>query len=115
MNIFNNGIVLGLILALIDIISMTSVKEISIKNLEEKWIIFAFMLYGSHMILFRYGLSNTSISMSTLNLTWNLFSSIVITIIGIYYYKENITNLQMYGVLFGLVSLLLFGLNEFNR
>jgi len=115
MNIFNNGIALGLSLAVIDIIAISTVKEISIKNFEEKWIVFAFMLYGYQMILFRYGLSNTSISMSTLNLTWNLFSSIVITIIGIYYFKENITNLQMYGVLFGLVSLFLFGLSEFHN
>ena len=113
MNILNNGLFIGLILAIIDIISMSTVKNISINKLKDNWILFAFILYGSQMLIFKYGLEHTS--MIGLNLTWNIFSSIVISIIGLYYFSENISNLKMYGVLFGLISLILFGLSDYYK
>jgi hypothetical protein len=113
MNILNNGIIIGLCLAIIDIISMGMIKEINIGNLHDKWLSIAFILYGSQMLIFNYGLSITS--MTILNLNWNLFSSIVITLLGIFYFKENITNLETYGILFGLVSLILFGLSDYYK
>ena len=113
MNIFNNGIIIGLILALIDIISMGTVKSITVNKLKQNWMVFAFILYGSQMLIFKYGLEHDS--MTVLNLTWNIFSSIIITILGMYYFNESISNLEMYGVLFGVISLFLFGLNEFNK
>lgn len=113
MNIFNSGIFIGLILAIIDIISMGIVKEVSIKKFNNNWMIFAIILYGIQMIIFRHGLEN--VSMTTLNLTWNIFSSIVITLVGLYYFHEKISNLEKYGVLFGLISLILFSLSNIKN
>ena len=104
MSILNNGIIIGLSLAIIDIISMGMVKEINIGNLHDKWLSIAFILYGIQMLIFNYGLSKTS--MTILNLNWNLFSSIVITLLGIFYFKENITNLETYGIIFGIAYIL---------
>ena len=113
MNILNNGIIIGLTLAIIDIISMGIVKEVSIDKLNKKWLSIAFILYGSQMLIFNYGLSN--ISMITLNITWNLFSCIVVTLLGIYYFEENISNLEMYGIMFGFISLFLFGMSKYEK
>ena len=113
MNILNNGFYIGLCLAIIDIVSMGMVKNINIGKLERNWLVIAFILYGSQMIIFNYGLSNTS--MTVLNLTWNLFSSVIVTLIGIYYFKENLTNLETYGVIFGLLSLFLFGISNYQK
>jgi len=113
MSIFNNGITYGLILAFNDVINMSINKEIIIGNLATKWLPFICILYGSQMFIFNKGLQVTQ--MSLLNLTWNLFSNIIITIIGIYYFKENISNLESYGVAFGLFSLFLFGLAQYQK
>jgi TRAP-type mannitol/chloroaromatic compound transport system permease small subunit len=113
MQIFNNGIVIGLCLAVVDIISMGITKQINIGGLNSRWLIFACILYGGQMLIFNYGLH--LISMTVLNLTWNLFSNVVITLIGLYYFKENITHLETYGILFGLFALFLFGLSEYTK
>jgi len=113
MNILNNGIIIGSCLSLIDIISMGIIKQINLGILQQNWISIAFILYGSQMLIFNYGLSTTS--MTTLNLTWNLFSNIVITILGIFYFKENITHLETYGIGFAIFALFLFGLSEYKK
>ena len=113
MNILNNGFFIGLCLAILDIISMGMVKNIYLKNIPEKLLIIAVVLYGIQMLIFYHGMLYTS--MTVLNLTWNLISSIIVTLIGIYYFKENISNLETYGVLFGLLSLFLFGLSKYEN
>lgn len=110
---FNNGIVIGLSLAFIDIISMGITKQIKLGLLQKGWLLIAVILYGSQMLIFKYGLNITS--MTVLNLSWNLFSNIVITLIGIYYFKENINKLETYGILFAMFALFLFGLSEYNK
>ena len=113
MNIFNNGLVIALSLAFIDIISMGITKQINLGILQKGWLLISVILYGSQMLIFKYGLNITS--MTVLNLSWNLFSNIVITLIGIYYFKENINKLETYGILFAIFALFLFGLSELNK
>jgi TRAP-type mannitol/chloroaromatic compound transport system permease small subunit len=113
MNIFNNGTIIGLSLAFIDIISMSIIKQINLGLLQKNWLPIAVMIYGCQMIIFNYGLNITS--MTVLNLSWNLFSNILITLIGIYYFKENINHLETYGLLFAILALFLFALSEFNK
>jgi drug/metabolite transporter (DMT)-like permease len=113
MNIFNNGIIIGLCLAMVDIISMGITKQINIGILHQNWLAIAFILYGGQMLIFNYGLKITT--MTTLNLTWNLFSNIVITLLGILYFKENISHLEKFGILFGLFALFLFGISEYYK
>ena len=113
MNLFNTGLLYGLLLSINDLFSMSIIKQITIGNIASNWLIITFVLYGCQMILFYNGLKTTS--MSTLNLSWNLFSNIIITAVGIIYFKENLTNTEMYGIGFGLLSLFLFGYSQFNK
>ena len=113
MNLFNTGIIYGLILAINDLFSMSITKEIVIGNITSNWLIISIILYGFQMILFYNGLKTTS--MSTLNLSWNLFSNIIITSMGIIYFKENLTDTEMYGIGFGFLSLFLFGYSHYNK
>ena len=113
MNLFDGGLIFGLLLAFNDLITMSISKEIIIGNLTSNWLVITFILYGFQMYIFNKGLSVNG--MGVLNLTWNLFSNIIITIIGIYYFKENITNLESFGVAFALFALLLFTIAEFNK
>jgi multidrug transporter EmrE-like cation transporter len=111
MNIFNNGITIGIFLSMIDIITMGIAKKVTISKLKENWMIIAFILYGSQILLFKYGLEYTS--MTALNITWDLSSCIGVSIIGLYYFKEDINKLEGFGILFGLISLILFGISDY--
>jgi hypothetical protein len=113
MNIFNNRIIIGLCLAMMDIISMGITKQINLGIFHQNWLAIAFILYGAQMLIFNYGLNITT--MATLNLTWNLFSNILITLVSILYFKENISQLNKFGILFGLLALSLFGLSEYYK
>ena len=113
MNISNNGIAIGLYLAIIDILGMTITKQVSIDFLQSNWMAFAFIIYGCQMLIFRHGLESTS--MTVLNLTWNLFSNILITLIGLLYFKENISHLEKYGLGFAIFALFLFGLSKYQK
>jgi len=110
MNIFGNTTIVGLLMALNDVISMGISKNIVIGNLAYNWIIIAFILYGFQMIIFYNGIKFNP--MSTLNLSWNLSSNIIITLIGIYYFKENISHLQLWGIGFALFALFLFSIGQ---
>lgn len=106
MNIFESGIIVGLIMSINDLLSMGITKEIVIGNLANNWIVIAFFLYGVQMIIFYNGIKFTP--MSTLNLSWNLCSNIIITFIGLYYYKESISHIEMWGIGFAIFALVLF-------
>ena len=105
-NLFNNGLFFGIMLSLNDVINMSIVKNISTGLLAQNWLYLAYFLYGFQMIIFSNGIKVTG--MSVLNLTWNLISNLIITIIGIYYFKESITYLEKIGILFAMFALILF-------
>jgi len=112
-NLFNNGLFYGLILAFNDVISMGITKNISLGILAQNWLYVACVLYGIQMYIFYQGIQITS--MSVLNLTWNLFSNIVITIMGLYYFKENVSHLETWGIIFAIFALFLFGLAQYHK
>ena len=113
MNIFNNGITIGLYLAIVDILGMTITKQVSIGFFQSNSMAIAFIIYGFQMLIFRHGLESTS--MTVLNLTWNLFSNVIITLIGLFYFKENISHLEKYGLGFAIFALFLFGLSNYQK
>ena len=111
-NLFNSGLFYGLALASNDVINMSIVKNISIGALTQNWLYFVYILYGFQMIIFYNGVKVAG--MSILNLTWNLISNIVITLIGLYYFKENVKHLEIWGILFAMFALFLFELAQYQ-
>ena len=49
--------------------------------------------------------------MSILNISWNLFSNIIVTLVGLYYYKEDLGNLKSVALLFALCSISIFAID----
>jgi uncharacterized membrane protein len=113
MNLLDSGLVYGFILAINDLFSMGITKEVILGNFASNWLVVSCILYGGQMILFYYGLKITS--MSTLNLSWNLFSNIIITTLGLLYFKEKLSHSEAYGIGFGLISLFLFGYSQYQK
>ena len=58
---------------------------------------------------FNYG------SLTVLNLSWDIISDVLVTILGIFYFKESVTGLQFYGLFFAFVSIGLFALDDYKH
>jgi uncharacterized membrane protein len=103
-----SGILVGIVLAIIDILCFGFCKYIFINKLSLWWLLLPSIAYGAQIYIFYYGLQTNSISV--LNIIWNLFSSIFVTIIGVLYFKEVLSIYQNIAIVLGIISILLFSL-----
>ena len=92
------GLLIAFILAINDVISFGIAKLTFLKTYSIGWLIVPVILYGLQLPLFYYGLKFSS--MSILNISWNLISNILVTLIGFFYFKEQVDNIEMVGLIF---------------
>ena len=109
------GLIVFLILSINDVISFGITKEVflGINLTSLYWLIIPFLLYGSQILLFYYGLTKIN-SMAILNIYWNLISSVVVALIGFFYYKEQVNSLKTIAILLAFVSISIFTIDGFN-
>jgi len=108
-----NGIIVASILAVNDVFSFGMTKNILQTNKELYWLAIPMTLYAVQILIFYYGLKHTS--MTILNKMWNLISNILITILGIYFFKEKINNIKSFALLLGFISIALFAVDEMKQ
>ena len=108
-----NGIIVAFILAINDVFSFGITKNIMQTNKEPYWLAIPMILYAIQILIFSYGLKSTS--MTVLNIMWNLISNILVTILGIYFFKEKINDLKSVALLFAFVSIVLFTIDEMKQ
>lgn len=106
------GLLIGLLLAMSDGLNMSLMKFMSLGKLGVIWMIIPTVLYMLQPWIFYFGLGSTS--MTVLNLSWDLFSDVLVTVIGLMFFKENMSPTKKYGVGFALLALFLFGLDGLN-
>lgn len=100
-------IAFGLIMAGIDIGMMSVAKLTHLGKLPYLGgLALSTAIYSMQPILFLKALSFES--MVATNLVWNLVSSVVVTLLGIFYFGERVKGLRLLAVLIGLFSLVLF-------
>jgi drug/metabolite transporter (DMT)-like permease len=97
---------IGVLLTINDILSFTITKYIYIHKLLLHLLIYPSILYCIQIPLFYFGLQYST--MITLNIIWNLFSSMLVSMIGFFYYREKLNTSKMVAILLGMISLLLF-------
>ena len=68
------------------------------------------VLYAVQPLLFYNALSFEG--MAIINLLWNVISSIVVSLVGILYFKEKLTNLKLIGAAFSIVAIWLLTLDS---
>jgi multidrug transporter EmrE-like cation transporter len=100
------GLLIAFILAINDVISFGLAKLTYLQTFSQTWLIIPVILYSFQLPLFYYGLNYSS--MLLLNKLWNLISNILITLIGFFYFKERINNIEIVGLIFGFVSIACF-------
>jgi multidrug transporter EmrE-like cation transporter len=105
------GTLVGFILSLNDIISYGLTKKYYLKEIGITYGLYLPMiLYSLQIPLFYYGLQTTT--MAILNITWNLFSNIFVTLVGVFYFKEKFNGLNVLAILMGISSIVLFTLDS---
>jgi EamA domain-containing membrane protein RarD len=108
-----SGLLVGFLLAMNDVLSFGITKAVSAQQLKSiSWLIIPTILYALQIWLFYYGLKKTT--MTVLNISWNLFSNVLVTILGIYYFGEKINDLKSIALLFAFVSISLFAIDDLS-
>ncbi len=100
------SILIGLLLATFDLFNMGMMKNIVIGQSPKMFMWLITLLYAVQPWIFFNGLTFTS--MTVLNLSWDLLSDILVTLSGVLYFRESLTEYKLVGVLFALVAITLF-------
>lgn len=107
-----NGLLIGILLAMSDVVNMSLMKFINLGKVGVLWMIVPTILYMLQPWVFYLGLGSTS--MTVLNLSWDLFSDVLVTIVGLLFFRESVSPTKKYGVGFALLALCLFALDGIN-
>ena len=106
------GLLLGFIMALTDVFAMGILKHISLKKYHVHWLGFVSLVYAFQPWVFLQGLNYTSMTM--LNLNWDLFSDILVTMSGLFFFKEAHTKRELLGICFAFIAIYLFATDKEN-
>jgi len=98
-------------MALIDAFILSSIKAYSLGWI--KWrgvIIIAMLVYAFQPLIFLESLNVGSLIV--MNLLWDVMSDVLVTVFGIVYFKEKLSNVKMLGVVLSFISLVLLSWKE---
>ena len=101
----------GLVMALIDINMMGTLKFVDQGKLAYAvGLPIAILLYAFQPYVFLKAMSHSN--MLTTNLIWNLASNIMVTLLGVFFFKEKIKGLKWLAICLSLFSLGIFAYSE---
>lgn len=102
---------LGTMMASLDVVMMSLAKLTSKGKIAESISLpSATLLYALEPYIFFRSMKYESLT--TMNLIWDLTSDIIVTLVGVFYFKESIKGLRWLAVLFALFSLALFAYTD---
>jgi multidrug transporter EmrE-like cation transporter len=100
------SLILGLLMALIDVISLSLLKAINLGWLKNVlWMIVPTAIYSLQPWLFLKSLQFESLT--SMNLIWDMLSDVLVTLVGLFYFKESLSFKKMCGVGLSFVSIYL--------
>lgn len=93
------------LMAGIDVLTLGIVKKVRGGNYRMWAMGIATLLYSFQPWIFLSSLSGSSLTI--MNLMWDLTSDIMVTLVGLFYFREQISKTRLVGLLFGFVALVL--------
>jgi multidrug transporter EmrE-like cation transporter len=63
------------------------------------------IVYSFQPLIFLKSLNSETLTI--MNLSWDLISDVLVTGIGLYYFKESLSNTKLYGVILSVISIIL--------
>jgi hypothetical protein len=104
-------ILFGLLMATIDVGMLGIIKSVSTGWLKSiTWMVIPTIAYAIQPWIFLQSLSFSS--MVSMNLMWDIFSDILVTATGLFYFKEKVSNKKLLGILFAFVAIYLMTSDE---
>ncbi len=105
----------GLLFGVIDSIALPTVKHVHM-GWSKWWMMIPVALYALNPLIFLKAM--TFESLTIMNLVWDLSSDLIVTLIGLFWFKESVSPVKLLGVALSFVSLFLMtyepnGWNEF--
>jgi drug/metabolite transporter (DMT)-like permease len=101
----------GLLIAFLDTLMLTMVKQISLeKHRILRWMVFPTLVYAIHPWIFLKSLEYESLIV--MNLLVDLSSDLMVTLIGFFYFHETIGPLKVIGVCLSFIAIVLMSLND---
>jgi len=98
------------IMAAIDIVSLALVKQYSLGKTSILAMIIAICIYSLQPILFVYALQFEG--MAVMNLLWNVLSSVTVSLVGIWYFKEKLTVAKTLGAILSVIAIFLLSFDD---
>lgn len=99
------------LMASVDILSLSLVKAVHAGTVPLiGGLVASVAFYATQPLLFYKAL--TFEGMAVINLLWNVISSIVVTLVGILYFKETLTNTKLLGAAFSIVAITLLSMDS---
>jgi drug/metabolite transporter (DMT)-like permease len=105
MNFNWRTLMFGLILAIIDSIALPILKGVQIGKLGRWMLGIPIGLYALDPLIFYSALKTETLTV--MNFVWDLMSGIIVTMIGLFYFKENVPTTKKLGIVTSFVSLFL--------
>jgi hypothetical protein len=104
------GILIGSLLATTDMTAMSIMKQISVQSFSKMWMIIVTLIYAAQPWLFLKGINYTG--MTVMNLSWDLTSDILVTIVGLFYFREKLNGTKILAVGFAMIAAFLFSISN---
>jgi multidrug transporter EmrE-like cation transporter len=105
-HILKNVVALTFILASSEIIAMTFLQKYVKENFEKKYLYFGVFIYG---VIIPYMIIKTLNydGIGTVNLMWNIITTVGMIVIGYYLFNEKISKLHIISLMLGIASIVL--------
>ncbi len=104
-------IFLGMMMASLDVVMMSLAKLSKTGRIAYSTALpSATLIYALEPYIFFKSMKYESLT--TMNLIWDLSSDIIVTLVGVFYFKETIKGIRWLAVLFALFSLALFAYTD---
>lgn len=98
-------------MAFIDAFTFAGLKEVSIGTIEwRNFLPISMIIYSLQPLVFIQSLKYES--MTVMNLLWDVLSDLLVTFIGLFYFKESISSIKKVGLMFAFISIILLSYED---
>lgn len=104
-------LVYGSYMATLDVFMLGIIKTISENKLAKIFMILPTIIYSLQPWLFLKSLDFES--MTVMNLMWDVLSDVLVTITGVFYFKETISRTKMIGIGFAILAVIFMNCGDF--
>lgn len=98
-------------MAFIDAFTLAGLKEVSIGAIEwRNFLPISMLIYSLQPLVFIQSLKYET--MTVMNLLWDVLSDLIVTFIGLFYFKEQVSSIKKVGLMFAFISIVLLSYEE---